>query len=794
MYIGESVKRREDIRFLTGHGRYVADVKPWNAAYLGLARSPHAHARIVSIDVSRAEKMPGVLAVITGKQWVESGLGMLPCLSPVHFTDGRKMNEAVRTVISVDRVRAVGEIVVAVVAETRYQAMDAAEAVEVTYEPLPSVTSTALALESGAPLVHERFGTNLMFEVEAGNKAATQAAFAEAHHITSLQLTNSRITANSMEPRTYLGEYDAIRDHYTLHSSNQAPHLIRSWLAEETLRVPEHKIRVVAPDVGGGFGMKVVLYPEEPLVLLASKLAGVPVRWTSTRSEGLLTDAHARDHVTTCRMAFDKAGRITGLDVDSIAALGAYVGSWGPSIPGIFYGRMMSGPYLTPAVYVRMRGVYTNTSIVEPYRGASRPEALFVIERLLENGAREMGIDIFDLRERNLIPSDKFPYASPTGMLYDSGDLHGLLRKAKGLMDYDGLRAEQKAMRGSGQELGIGVACFVDFGGGAPNRVVAAFGRRIGSYEVGSVRVHPSGKVTLLAGTLNHGQGHETSYCQIVADRLGIPYDDIELVNGDTDRVPAGLGSWGSRSLTMAGIALTNAADIVIEKCKSLAAHLLECSVGDIGRDGSDFVVAGTDRKLTFQQVTRAAYHGSSLPDDFKLGLEETVFYEPQARNFSSSCHLVVVVVDVATGKITLRDYAAVDDSGRLINPMIVEGQVHGGIVQGIGQALMEECIYDDDSGQLLTGSFMDYAMPRAVDVPFFKSEFQETLAPGNPLGAKGAGESGTIGAPAAVVNAVVDALSGFGVEHVTMPMTSRRVWKTIQEAKQKSLKTGTRS
>ncbi len=784
MYIGESIRRREDLRFLTGRGRYVEDIVLPDTAFLALVRSPHAHARITRIDTAAAEKMPGVLAVITGKQWKDAGLGMLPCMSPVHFSDGRPMNEVVRHVLAVERVRTVGEIVVAIVADDRYQAIEAAEVVKIDYEPLPSVTSPARALAPGAPVLHPQFASNLMFEVEIGNKGQTQAAFARAHHVSELELTNCRITANSMEPRSYLGHYDAATDHYTLYSSTQAPHLIRSWLAEDTLRVPEHKIRVVAPDVGGGFGMKVVLYPEEAIVLWASKLAGRPVRWTATRSEGLLSDAHARDHATRCRMAFDAGARITALEVDTIAAIGAYAGTWGPCIPGIFYGRMLSGPYLTPAVHARVRGVYTNTVCVEPYRGASRPEALFLIERLVEKSAREMGLDVCELRARNLIPPDRFPYDTPTGMQYDSGNFPGLLEKVKALGCYDELREEQRRLRAQGVHMGIGLACFTDFGGGAPNRIVAAFGRRIGSYEVGTVRVHPSGKVTLLAGTLNHGQGHATTYCQIVADRLGIPYDDIELVDGDTDKVPAGLGSWGSRSLTMAGIALTEAADLVTEKCKALAAHILECAVADIERKGSDFVIRGTDRKLTFAQLARASYHGSSFPEGFKLGLEETVFYEPQARNFSSSCHLAVVIVDAATGRVTLRDYVAVDDSGRLINPMIVEGQVHGGAVQGIGQALMEQCVYDDESGQLLTGSFMDYPMPRASDVPSFKSDFQETLAPGNPLGAKGAGESGTIGAPAAVVNAVVDALSTLGVEHIDMPLTARNVWRAISRAK----------
>ena len=783
MYIGEPIKRREDLRFLTGRGRYVGDLLPQGTVYIAFVRSPYAHAKLQRIDGSQAVGMPGVLKVVTGRDWADAGFGKLPCLSPMHFTDGRRMNEELRPVIALDRVRHVGEIVAAVIAETRLQAIEATEAVEVEYEPLASITNVAKALDPDAPILHERIGSNLVFDVQVGDRQAVDAAFRKAHHIEELTLTNCRITANSMEPRVYLGEYDQSNGHYTLHSSNQFPHVTRTQLAEDLLHVHEQKIRVVAPDVGGGFGMKVVLYPEEPLVLWAAKLCGRPVKYTSTRSEGLMSDAQARDHATTCRMAFGRDGEILALEADTNAAIGAYAGTWGPCIPGVFYPRLLGGPYMTPSVHARVRGVYTNTMCVEPYRGAGRPEALYVIERLIENGARKLGIDPIEIRRRNAIPPDKFPYASPAGMRYDSGNLPGLLDRIKKIANYEGLRVEQEELRKKGQYLGIGIGFFVDLGGGAPSRVVAEFGRRVGSYEVGTVRVHPSGKVTILAGTLNHGQGHETSYCQIVADRLGVPYEDVELINGDTDKVPAGLGSWGSRSLTMAGIALTEAADTVVEKCKTLSAHLLECSAQDIERKDGDFVVAGTDRKLSFAQVARAAYHGSSFPEGFKLGLDETSFYEPIERNFSSACHMAVVVVDADTGQVRLRNYYAVDDSGVIINPPIVKGQVHGGVVQGVGQALMERCVYDEESGQFLTGSFMDYAMPRAQDIPSIVTDFQVTPAPGNPLGAKGAGESGTIGAPVALVNAVIDALSPFGIKHIEMPLTSQQVWDALRKA-----------
>lgn len=784
MNIGQSIPRREDQRFLTGRGRYVDDVAPANTAYAAFLRSPHPHARIVAIDISRAKRVAGILLVVTGEDWARQGLGGMPCVSPVHFSDGRRMNEATRPILACGKARHVGDTVAAVVAESRHAALEAVEAIDVTYETLPFVTDVVKALEPGAPVVHERFKTNLTFEAVYGDRAKTEQALADSFHVETIDLINNRITANSMEPRTYLGIYDPADDRYTLYSSNQAPHLLRNWLAEESLKIPEHKIRVVAPDLGGGFGMKVTMYPEEPFVLWASKLVARPVRWTSSRSEGLMTDCHARDHATRCRMGFDCDGGITALAVDTVASMGAYVSAFGPSIPGVFYARMMSGPYTNRNVYVHVRGAYTNTVPTEAYRGASRPEALYVIERLLESGARKLGIDVCEMRIKNFIPPTKFPYETPTGMRYDSGNLPGLVEKVKKLADYEALRAEQARARASGVHMGIGLASFTDFGGGAPNRVVAAFGRRMGSFEVGTVRVHPSGKVTILAGTQNHGQGHETTYCQIVADRLGVSYEDIELVSGDTDRVAAGLGSWGSRSLTMAGIALTVAADKVQAKCRDLAAHLLECAASDLVQKDGDFIVKGTDKKISFHDVARAAYHGSSFPNGFTIGLDETVFYEPPERNFSSATHLAVVIVDAETGEVTVRNYAAIDDSGRVINPMIVEGQLHGAVAQGFGQAVMEHCVYDRSSGQLLSGSFMDYGMPRATDLPTLKTGFQETLAPGNPLGAKGAGESGTIGAPVAIVNAVLDALAPLGVKRIDMPLTANTVWATIERAK----------
>ena len=783
MYVGKPLKRREDAKFLTGKGRYVDDILPPQTCFVAFVRSPHASARLVGIDTAAASTMPGVLAVLTAEDAKTFGLGSLPIVSPVLSRDGSYMVEKLRPVITSDCVRYVGEIVACVVAETRHQAMDAIEAVEVRYEVLRSVTDTARALDADAPLVHADIGTNLAFDVDIGDERLVNQAIADAAHVTELSLVNNRITANSLEPRTVLGEYDESTDHYTLHSSSQIPHLLRRWLAQHSLNHPEHQIRVIAPDVGGGFGMKVAHYPEEAIVLWAAKVVGRPVKWTSTRSEALISDAHARDHVTKCKMAFDADGHITGIHCDTIASLGAYLTPFGASIPAHYYGRLLVGLYKTPQVYCRVKGVYNHNVPTEAYRGAGRPEAIFVLERLLENGAREMGIDVCDLRARNFIQVNEFPYPTPLDIKYDSADPPGLLDKVVKLSSYQDLRREQERLREQGILLGIGLATFIDCAG-APSRVAAKIGRRIGGWDSAFVRVHPSGKVNVFCGTHSHGQGHATSFTQIAADRLGIDIENIELVEGDTDRCPYGFGTWGSRSLITSGMAIVSASDRVIEKAKRLAAHLLECTEQDVEYVRGEFRVKGTDHKKTFAEIASSAYHGASYPEDFELGLEETVFYDPLDRNFPSGMHLAVVLVDQHTGQVRVRDYYVIDDCGTIINPMIVEGQVHGGLAQGIGQALMEDCTYDHATGQPLSGSFMDYAMPRATDFPSFQLQSQVTPTPNNALGVKGSGESGTIGAPAAVANAVVDALWHLGVRHIDMPMNSRNVWRACRGAR----------
>ena len=780
LFIGHALRRVEDRRFLTGKGRDVSDVPAADCAHAAFVRSPPAHALILRMDTAAAAAMPGVLCVITGEDWAAAGLGKGPLWSPVASTDGVQRLQITRPILVRDKVRFVGDTVAAVVAETRMQALDAADAIEVEYEPLPAVSETARSLDPDAPRVHDEMESNLFFLRETGDAVAAQAAFAAAHHVTELTLRNNRISANPIEPRAVLGIYDAHSDHYTLYSSHQAPHMLRRSLAEFVLRHPEHKIRVVSPDVGGGFGMKVVDYPEDPVVLWASRLTGRPVRWTATRQESLLSDAHGRDHATRCRMAFDRDGRILAVTADTIASLGAYQTHRGASIPAFFYGNVLIGLYRTPAIHCRVRGVHTHASPVHAYRGAGRPEAVFVLERLLENGARELGLDVVEVRARNLLRAEEFPYKTPVGLVYDSGNPPGLLEKLLKLSNYSALRAEQQRLRAKGILLGIGAAAWID-SVGAPSKTAAAFGRKTGGWDSAIVRVHPTGKVTVLAGSHSHGQSHATTFAQLAAERLKLPIEDIELVEGDTDRIPYGHGTWGSRSTFTSGMAIVQAADRIVAKCRKVAAFLLECSESDVVQELGAYRINGTDRRVTLAQISEAAYHGARWPEGLELGLESTAFYDPSDRSFASAIHLAVVLVDPETGAVKLRDYFAADDCGTIINPMVLEGQVHGGVAQGVGQALMEDLTMDHATGQVLAATFMDYAMPRADDLPAFQLTEQVTPTPHNAIGCKGGGESGTIGAPAAVGNAVVDALWHLGVRHVEMPMTPAAVWQTIR-------------
>jgi carbon-monoxide dehydrogenase large subunit len=725
-----------------------------------------------------------VLLTLTADDWARAGHGELTVVHPMPFGDGRPMNAAPRPAFARDKVHHVGDIVAAVVADTRYAAEDAAEAVEIAYDPLPAVTTPRDAVAPGAPLVHPQFGSNLVFEIERGDRRKTEAALASAAKVVELGLNNNRLAANPIEPRAYLCDYDAARDRYTLYATTQQPHYLRRWLSVYTLHIPEHKIRVVSPDVGGAFGVKGNFAVEVSTVVWATQLLRRPVKWTATRTETFLSDAQARDHDTTARMGFDRDGRIVAMQIDTLAALGGYLSNFAPSIPGNSYPQTVTGLYKTPNLHLRVRGVYTNTVPVDAYRGSGRPEATWTNERLIELGARELGIDVVEMRRRNLISRGDFPYSAPGGRVYDSGDPPALLDRLLTIADYVALRREQAALRANGVLLGIGLAAFVDKAGTGPSANLAKRGGLHGGWESAIVRVHSDGKVTLFAGSHSHGQGHEITFCQIAADRLGLPIEDLRLVEGDTDQVPFGNGTWGARSASVAGTAVYRAAGKVLDKARRFAAQLFECAEGDVDYARGNFRVRGTDRTIAFAEVADVAYHGAVLPPGCPPGLEVTEFYDPPDTNDPQAIHLAVVVIDPETGEVRLRALYAADDCGVVINPMIVEGQVHGGLAQGIGQALTERIVYDRASGQLLTASFLDYGMPRAGDLPAFRTTFIATPAPSNPLGVKGASESGAIGAPAAIGNAVIDALWHLGVRDITLPITSETVWRALRDAR----------
>jgi carbon-monoxide dehydrogenase large subunit len=784
-YIGKPLRRREDIRFVRGRGNYVDDIQLPGTAWCVFVRSPHAHARIRSINTQAALLVQGVLLTLTAADWEKAGHGELTVVHPMPFGDGRPMNCAARPAFARGVVHHVGDIVAAVIAETRNAAEDGAEAVAVDYEPLPAVIALRDAVATGAPLVHPEFGSNLVFEIERGNLTDTERALAAAAKVVELRLQNNRLAANPIEPRAYLCDYDAAADRYTVYATSQQPHYLRRWLSVYTLHIPEHKIRVVSPDVGGSFGVKGFFATEVSTIVWAAQILGRPVKWTATRTEGFLSDAQARDHDTVARMGFTANGKIVAMQVDTLAALGGYLSNFAPSIPGNSYPQTVTGLYRTPNLHLRVRGVYTNTVPVDAYRGSGRPEATWNNERLLELGAHELGIDVAEIRRRNLIARSDFPYPAPGGRTYDSGDPPALLDKLLELANYAGLRTEQKKLRRDGMLMGIGLAAFIDKAGTGPSGNLAQRGALHGGWESATIRVHSDGKVTIFAGSHSHGQSHEITFCQVAADRLGLPIEDIRLVEGDTDRIPFGNGTWGARSASVAGTAIYRAADRVIAKATRFAAHIMECAPTDVDYRRGVFRIRGTDKAISFAKVADIAYHGAALPADGSLdpGLEVAEFYDPPDTNDPQAMHLAVVVVDPETGTVKLRDFFAVDDCGVIINPMVVEGQVHGGLAQGIGQAMQEHVVYDTESGQLLTASFMDYAMPRAADLPTFRTDFIETPAPSNPLGVKGGSESGAIGAPAAIGNAVIDALWHLGVRDISLPITSETVWRALRDA-----------
>ena len=783
MLIGKALTRDEDIRLVRGRGNYVDDIDLPGGAYAAFVHSPHAHANVRAIDTRVAGEMPGVLAVLTDADWQAAGLGVLPVIHPVNFHDGRPMNEAPRPVFARDHVCYVGDNVACVIAETRFQAMDAAEAVDVDYEPLPAIVDTGRALDDSAALVHSQFGTNEAQEWRLGDKESAERAIATAHHVTELTLVSNRVAGAAIENRSYAGDYDPVTDRYTLYAAGQMPHWYRQWIARDALFIPEHKVRVVVPDVGGGFGPKAFFYMEMPVILWAAKRLGRPVRWVAQRTESFATDTHGRDHVTHAKMAFDPEGRVLALHVETTACLGGYHNPFAAGIACMFYPGTLTGLYKTPTAYASVRGVYTNTAPVDAYRGSGRPEATYVNERLFENGARELGIDPLEMRRRSYLQSTEYPYRTPLGRTWDSGNPPGLHEKLMHLTDYDGLRRQQAELQKRGERMGVGAAAFVESSGAGPSRRNAAMNHWSGGFETALIRVHSDAKVTVLTGSHSQGQGHDITFRQIAADTLGLGLDDIDYVEGDTDRIPAGCGTWASRSLSTGGMAIVEAGQRVIRKATELAAHLLECAAEDIEYDAGTFAVRGTDRTISFREIAAMAYAGYDYPDGFELGLEETVFFDPIDVNFPSGMHLATVMVDDETGRVTLTGYYTVDDCGRIINPMIVEGQVHGGLGQGIGQAMVEQVVYDEASGQLITGSFMDYGMPRAPELPSFATDFQETLNPNNALGVKGGSETGTIGPPAAIGNAIVDALWDLGVHHVAMPYTPSNVRRAIEAA-----------
>ncbi len=785
--IGESVKRVEDLRFITGRGQYTDDLVLPNMTYAYIVRSPYAHARIQSVDTSRAKAAPGVVAVFTGKDIADSGVSGVPCGWQVNFKNGDTMKEPPHPILAVDKVRYVGDAVAVVIAETRQQAKDAAELIEVDYEVLEAVVDARKATQPGAPQIHEEAPNNICFDWELGDKEKTDQAFQQAAHVTRLEIVNQRLIPNAIEPRSAIGDYNPATDKYTLYTSSQNPHVIRLLMCAFVLGIPEHKVRVVSPDVGGGFGSKIFHYIEEALVTWCAGRLSRPVKWTAERSESFMTDAHGRDHYTVAEMAFDRDGNIIGLRVNTLANLGAYLSTFAPAIPTYLYGTLLQGLYTTPAIHVDVTAVFTNTTPVDAYRGAGRPEATYLLERLVETAAHELGMDPAELRKKNFIPpfdGVKQPgYQTQVALQYDSGNYHGVLEKLLEVADYQGLRKQQEQLRKQGRYLGIGFSTYIEACGIAPSAVVGALGARAGLYEAAQVRVQPTGKVTVYVGSHAHGQGHETTFAQIVADRLGLNLEDVEIVHGDTESVPFGMGTYGSRSLAVGGSAIARSLDKILEKGRKIAAHLLEAAEEDLEFEDGKWTVRGTDRSISFGEVSLAAYVPHNYPEGLEPGLEFTAFYDPANFTFPFGAHLAVVEVDPETGKVKLLKYVAVDDVGNVINPMIVDGQVHGGLAQGIGQALLEGAVYDD-SGQLVSGTFMDYALPRADDLPEFVVDRQVTPCPHNPLGVKGAGETGTIGSTPAVVNAVVDALSPFGVKDIQMPLTPERVWRTIQQAK----------
>jgi aerobic carbon-monoxide dehydrogenase large subunit len=776
--IGASVKRTEDIRFITGKGHYVDDVNRPGQAYAYFLRSPHAHATIDKIDTSAALKEKGVVVILTGDDIAADKVGGLICGWMIHSKDGSPMKAGAHPALAQGKVRYVGDHVAVVIADTLAQARDAAERIEVHYTELPAVVDTANAASPGQPQLHDVAPLNTIFNWHIGDKAATDAAFVSAAHVTKLDLLNNRLIPNAMEPRAAVAEYDSGTDAITLFTTSQNPHVTRLVLSAFVGLAPEHKLRIIAPDVGGGFGSKIFIYPEETVCAWAAKKIDRAVKWTADRTESFISDAHGRDHVTHAELALDGAGTITGLRVHTIANLGAYMSTFSSSVPTYLYGLLLSGQYDIPSIYCEVDAVYTNTAPVDAYRGAGRPEATFLVERIVELAARETGRDSAEFRRQNFVKS--FPHQTPVILAYDVGEYAKALDRALELADYKGVAKRKAASAAKGKLRGVGISAYIEACGLAPSRAAGSLGAGVGLWESAEVRVNPVGTVEVLTGSHSHGQSHETTFAQLVSDRLGIPMENVSIVHGDTDKVQFGMGTYGSRSGAVGMAAISKALDKIEAKAKKVAGHVLEASEGDIEFKDGKFTVKGTDKSLDFVSVALNAYTAHKFDgQELEPGLKETAFWDPTNFTFPAGVHICELEIDPETGVVTIDRWTAVDDFGKLINPMVVEGQVHGGIAQGVGQALLEAAHYNSD-GQLLTASYMDYCMPRADNLPSFKVDTIETPCPSNPLGIKGCGEAGAIASPPAVINALTDAL---GHEDVAMPATPQAVWRAAQKA-----------
>lgn len=783
-YIGQSVKRIEDKRFVTGKGRYTDDIQLPGMLHAYILRSPYAHATIKNIDTSEAAAMEGVVKIYTGKDF--ENVNGVPCGWQVNFKDGTTMREPKHPLLVLDKVLHVGDGVAMVVATDKYLAKDAAETIQIDWDVHNAVSNPKDAAAPDAPRVHDQFDSNVCFDWEIGNpKEEVDAAMASAHHITKLDFTNNRVAPNPIEPRSYVGHYDPVYDKYTLYTSTQNPHLIRLLMCAFVLGIPEHKVRVVGPDVGGGFGSKIYHYVEEALVTVAAKELGKPIKWTSDRSEAFLSDAHGRDHVSTAEMGFDADGKIVGLRIKTYANLGAYLSTFSTAVPTYLHGTLLQGLYTTPKIHLDMTCVFTHTTAVDAYRGAGRPEATYLLERLMEVAAHEMDIDPAELRLKNFIaPFDGVTqpgYQTQVALQYDSGNYAPVLERGLEMLGYEDFKKEQAEARKKGKLLGVGISTYIEACGIAPSAVVGALGARAGLFESAQVRVQPTGTVSVYTGSHSHGQGHETTFAQVVADKLGIPLENVDIIHGDSDAVAFGMGTYGSRSLAVGGSAIVKSIEKIIEKGAKIAAHKLECSADDLEYAEGKWTVKGTDKSIGFGDVALTAYVPHVYPAGLEPGLDFSSFYDPTNFTYPFGCHICVVEVDADTGKVTIKRMIAVDDVGNVINPMIVEGQIHGGLAQGIGQALLEGVIYDEN-GQLTNGSYMDYAMPRADDLPMFETDRKVTPCPHNPLGVKGAGEAGAIGSTPAVVNAVMNALWHKGVRDLEMPLTPERVWRAMNK------------